>query len=104
MRWIFAMRAASPLGTAGERAVIEPSVQRAEIERARRKHKESLNAHDLYLQALPHFASDMPEDAKTGMEVLEQALQVNPNYASAHAVDATVPKGLWAPKRSVLGG
>ncbi len=65
--------------------VIEPSVRRAEIERARRKRPESLSAYDLYLQALPHFASDMPEDAKTGMEFFEQALTIDPNYAPAHA-------------------
>ena len=40
--------------------VIEPNVRRAEIERARRKRPESLGAYDLYLRALPHFASDMP--------------------------------------------
>jgi tetratricopeptide (TPR) repeat protein len=33
--------------------------------------------------ALPHFAS--PEDAKIGMEFLEEALKVDANYAPAHA-------------------
>ena len=59
--------------------VIEPNLRRAEIERARRKRPDSLGAYDLYLRALPHFASDMPEDAKIGMEFLEQALtQITP--------------------------
>ena len=65
--------------------VIEPNVRRAEIERARRKRPESLGAYDLYLRALPHFASDMPEDAKIGMEFLEEALKIDANYAPAHA-------------------
>ena len=65
--------------------VIEPSLRRAEIERARRKRPDSLGAYDLYLRALPHFASVMPEDAKIGMEFLEQALRIDPNYAPAHA-------------------
>ena len=61
--------------------VIEPNVRRAEIERARRKRPESLGAYDLYLRALPHFASDMPEEAKIGMEFLEEALKIDANYA-----------------------
>jgi adenylate cyclase len=65
--------------------IIEPNVQRAEIERARRKRPENLGAYDLYLRALPHFASVMPEDANVGMEFLEEALKLDPNYAVAHA-------------------
>ncbi len=65
--------------------VIEPNVRRAEIERARRKRPESLRAYDLHLRALPYFASDMPEDAGRGVEFLEQALALEPNYAPAHA-------------------
>ena len=65
--------------------VIEPNIRRAEIERARRKRPDSLGAYDLYLRALPHFASDMPEDAKIGMEFLEEALKIDANYAPAHA-------------------
>src|SRR6185436_12721725 len=33
---------------------IEPSLRRAEIERSRRKRPDRLDAHDLFLQALPH--------------------------------------------------
>ena len=36
--------------------IVEPSLQRSEIERARRKRPENLNAYDLYLRALPHTA------------------------------------------------
>ena len=65
--------------------IIEPNVRRAEIERARRKRPGSLDAYDLYLQALPHFASAMPEDADKAMPLLEQALKIDPHYAPAHA-------------------
>ncbi|HEY5210763.1 MAG TPA: adenylate/guanylate cyclase domain-containing protein [Stellaceae bacterium] len=65
--------------------VIEPSVQRAEIERARRKPPDSLGAYDLYLQALPFFGSVMPGDAATGMALMEEALRLDPHYAAAHA-------------------
>jgi TolB-like protein len=39
--------------TEGVVGAVEPSVQKAEIERARRKRPDSLDAYDLYLQALP---------------------------------------------------
>jgi adenylate cyclase len=65
--------------------IIEPNVRRAEIERARRKHPESLGAYDLYLRALPHFQSVMPEDANVGMAFLQKALELDPTYAAAHA-------------------
>jgi adenylate cyclase len=65
--------------------IIEPSLQRAEIERAQRKRPDSLDAYDLYLRAVPYMASAMPEDAAIGMGYLEDALKLDPNYAVAHA-------------------
>ena len=64
--------------------ILEPNIQRAEIERARRKRPDNLDAYDLYLRALPHFASLMPEEAKIGMAFLERALALDPHYAPAH--------------------
>ena len=46
-------------------AIVEPNVQRSEIERSRRKRPESLDAYDLYLRAVPYTASQMPEDARS---------------------------------------
>ena len=68
--------------------IVEPNVRRAEIERARRKRPDSLDAYDLYLQAAPHFASAMPEDSETAIPLLEQALKLDPQYAPAHALMA----------------
>ena len=68
--------------------IVEPNVRRAEIERARRKRPDSLDAYDLYLQAAPHFASAMPEDSETAIPLLEQALKLDPHYAPAHALMA----------------
>ena len=65
--------------------IIEPSLRQAEIERAQRKRPDSLDAYDLYLRAVPHMASAMPEDAAIGMSYLEDALKLDPNYAAAHA-------------------
>jgi TolB-like protein len=65
--------------------IIEPSVRRAEIERARRKRPDSLGAYELYLRALPHMYSAMPEDAIVAQGYLEQALALDPDYAAVHA-------------------
>jgi len=40
--------------------VIEPTLRQAEIERARRKRPDSLDAYNLYLRALPHAFTSMP--------------------------------------------
>ena len=66
--------------------IVEPSLQRSEIERARQKHPESLGAHDLYLRALPHFAARKPVEARIAAQFLEDALKLDPNYAPAHAL------------------
>jgi len=65
--------------------IVEPSLQRSEIERARQKRPENLDAYDLYLRAVPHMATVMPADAKVAAGLLEEALGMDPNYAAAHA-------------------
>lgn len=65
--------------------IVEPSLQRSEIERARQKRPENLDAYDLYLRAVPHMATVMPADAKIAAGLLEDALRLDPNYAAAHA-------------------
>jgi adenylate cyclase len=65
--------------------IVEPSVQKSEIERSRRKHPESLDAHDLYLRALPHVSPISPTNAPIATKFLLEALKLDPNYAAAHA-------------------
>ena len=66
--------------------IVEPSVRRSDIERSRRKRSENLDAYDLYLRALPHMASVTPADARIAATFLEDALELDPNYAAAHAL------------------
>jgi adenylate cyclase len=66
--------------------IVEPSLQRSEIERSRRKHPENLDAYDLYLRALPYMESILPADARIAAGFLEDALKLDPNYAAAHAL------------------
>ena len=66
--------------------IVEPSLQRSEIERSRRKRPENLDAYDLYLRALPFTASQMPADANIAAGFLLDALKLDPGYAAAHAL------------------
>jgi adenylate cyclase len=68
--------------------VVEPSLQRSEIERSRRKHPENLSAYDLYLRAVPHAMAITAPEAKIAIPLLERALKWNANYAAAHALTA----------------
>ena len=67
---------------------IEPSVRRAEIERARGKRPDRLDAYDLFLQAMPHAYANSPAGREEALQILSQALQLDPNYAAAHAFAA----------------
>jgi adenylate cyclase len=68
--------------------VIEPTLRQAEIERARRKRPDSLDAYDLYLRALPFAYTSMPEDADKALGFVEQAIGLEPDFAAAHAIIA----------------
>jgi adenylate cyclase len=64
---------------------LEPTLRRAEIERARSKRPDMLDAYDFYLRALPHgFDNTLPEIAEA-LRLLTEALRLDPNYAVAHA-------------------
>jgi adenylate cyclase len=78
--------------------ILEPNLRLAEIERARRKPPDSLGAYDLYLRALPHLMSVMPGEANIGVGYLEEALTLDPNYATAHAYIS------WAMEIRVMRG
>jgi adenylate cyclase len=62
---------------------IEPKLRQSEIERASRKPTESLDAYDLYLRAIARtYAADEEGFAKA-IELLRQALRIDPSYAPA---------------------
>ena len=67
---------------------IEPSVRRAEIERARRKRPESLDAYDLYLRALPHAHTNTPVETDKALQLLERSIELQPDYVAAHGYAA----------------
>jgi len=67
---------------------INPSIRASEIERARRKPPENLQAYDLTLRALPHFWSHRKEDNEQALALFEQALAKDPDYGVALAFKA----------------
>jgi TolB-like protein/class 3 adenylate cyclase len=67
---------------------IEPTLRRAEIERARRKRPDRLDAYDLYLRALPFTYANTPTDTDDALRLLTEALRLDPTYAAAHAYTA----------------
>jgi adenylate cyclase len=69
-------------------AAIEPSLRQAEIERAKRKRPENLDAYDLVLRATPFVDTFMPDEALQAIPLLDRALALEPNYAVAHGYTA----------------
>ena len=66
--------------------LIEPQIRKAEIERARRKRPESLDAWDLYVQALPLvYAANVP-GYTDAIVLLDRAIALEPDYAPALAL------------------
>jgi TolB-like protein/class 3 adenylate cyclase/tetratricopeptide (TPR) repeat protein len=74
--------------TEGVVAVVEPKIQRAEIDRSRRERPESLDAYDLYLRALQKINTSRPDDNAAGLELLDRTIAQEPGYAVALALAA----------------
>jgi TolB-like protein len=74
--------------TSGVVAAIEPSIRKAEIERAKRKRPGNLDAYDLYLRALEQSYNYTPAGRDAGLSLLDEAISIDPNYAQAHGVAA----------------
>jgi len=62
---------------------VVPSLQIAEIDRARRRPPNSHDAYDLYLRALPEFYAQTQESTRRALKLVEQALALDPNFVAA---------------------
>ncbi|MBJ6126662.1 adenylate/guanylate cyclase domain-containing protein [Microvirga splendida] len=67
---------------------IQPSIRTAEIERARRKRPENLDAYDLVMRALPYVWALEYEANKEAARLLDKALLLDPGYPLAIALAA----------------
>ena len=92
---IFALQDEMTMNVIG---AVEPTLRKAEVERARRKRPDSLDAYDLYLRALPFASTAMPQDADKALHLLEEAIRLEPDYAAAHGFIA------WCHEQRYLRG
>ena len=67
---------------------IQPSIRAAEIERARRKRPENLDAYDLVMRSLPYVWALEYEANKEAARLLDKALLLDPGYPLAMALAA----------------
>jgi TolB-like protein/DNA-binding winged helix-turn-helix (wHTH) protein len=68
--------------------LVEPKIRKAEIERARRKHPDSLDAWGLYVRALPLVYGDDLTALSEAIVLLERSIALDPGYAPALAICA----------------
>jgi TolB-like protein len=67
---------------------IAPQLERAEIERAKRKPTASLSAYDYYLRAMAKFNHGTRESIDEALPFLNEAVRLDPDFASAYAMAA----------------
>jgi adenylate cyclase len=67
---------------------IEPEIRAVELARIRAKRPETLDAYDLYLQALSRFYAVERHENEHALILTGQALERDPTYAAAHALRA----------------
>ena len=79
---IFELQDKVALGVA---AVIEPTVQAAELRRAAARPTESLGAYDLYLRALALSRTVRKRETEQALELFDRAVELDPNYGAALA-------------------
>jgi TolB-like protein/Tfp pilus assembly protein PilF len=72
--------------TASVVGAIEPKLRHAEIERARRKPTESVDAYDLFLRAVALNNTRRREDNKEALRLLNRAVEIDRQYAAAYAL------------------
>ena len=65
---------------------IAPQLERAEIERAKRKPTESLDAYDYYLRGMAHFHRRTRTGVEDALPLFTKATELDPGFASAYAM------------------
>jgi TolB-like protein len=67
---------------------IAPQLERAEIERAKRKPTESLDAYDYYLRGMANLHRGTREAINAALPLFYKAIELDPDFASAYAMAA----------------
>jgi TolB-like protein len=74
--------------TASVVAAISPKLEQAEIERARRKPTESLDAYDYFLRGMAEFHQWTRTSNNEALRLFQKAMELDPNFAAAYAMAA----------------
>lgn len=74
--------------TMGVVGPIAPRLERAEIERAKRKPTESLDAYDYYLRGVADLQRVTKQSNETALQLFYKAIEIDANFASALAMAA----------------
>ena len=77
---------------------IAPKIEQAEIERAKRKPTDRLDAYDCYLRAMTYFYKWTSESISEALRLFYRAIELDPNFASAYGLAA------WCYVRRRLSG
>ena len=67
---------------------IAPQLERAEIQRAKRKPTESLDAYDYYLRGMANLHRGTRDAIDEALPLFLKAIELDPDFASAHAMAA----------------
>ena len=67
---------------------VAPTLVKAEIERAKRKPTDSLDAYDLYLRGLGLASGAAPKDNEDALKFFSKAIDLDPNFATAYGMAA----------------
>ena len=67
---------------------LQPSIRLAEVERARRKRPQDLGAYDYAMRAIRHVWMLEKDEATRALELLDKALEIDPDYPLALALAA----------------
>jgi TolB-like protein/class 3 adenylate cyclase len=74
--------------TASVVGAIAPKMERAEVERARRKPTESLNAYDYFLRGVASLYGDSRESSEDALRLFKSAMELDPGFATAFGLAA----------------
>ncbi len=81
--------------TSGVVGVIAPKIEKAEIERAKRKPTGSLDAYDYYLHGLASLYQDTKESNDEALRLFGKAIELDPNFAAAYGLSALCYVSRW---------
>jgi TolB-like protein/Tfp pilus assembly protein PilF len=82
---VFALQDTVALRVAGQ---IEPTVGDAEVRRASARPTDNMGSYDLYLRAIPFFAMGAKPAVLQALELLDRAIELDPDYAWALSMAA----------------